>query len=490
MDVETLPFSEKTAEAQEKHKKLLEQLEREKRARQIAVPTKDVQVKQKLRELGEPICLFGEEPPERRNRLREILAKMNLTDSSSSFVASAVTTTQPVSSKDQDEIELFYTEGTPELRQARQKILKFSIPRARLRVRRQKRKKEEEDADDVIISNGAETYIPSDDKNAWDLFGVLGHYGLHSSQLGAEDPPRPLSYCSISPNGGFVATSSWSGSCRLWEAKEGNVAREYRGHKERASAIVFHPQSTISLPPNVVNLASCSFDRTLKLWSLTSSTPLATLQGHQDRINRVAFHPSGDYVASSSFDMTWRLWDVNTQKELLVQEGHSRPVYALAFHPDGSLVVSAGLDCIGRVWDLRSGKSVHVLHGHVKEVLAADFSPNGHQLATGSEDHTIRIWDLRRKKSIYVIPAHSSIISSIKYERETSTSTGGRYLISGSFDKTVKLWSARDFRNLKTLSGHENHVMAVDCSPSSDYFVSASQDRTWKIWRHEEEFIA
>lgn len=53
---------------------LLEEFERRKKARQINVSTDDVEVKRNLRQLNEPICLFGEGPAERRNRLKASLA--------------------------------------------------------------------------------------------------------------------------------------------------------------------------------------------------------------------------------------------------------------------------------------------------------------------------------------------------------------------------------------------------------------------------------
>lgn len=53
---------------------LLEEFERRKRARLINVSTDDVEVKRNLRQLNEPICLFGEGPAERRKRLKELLA--------------------------------------------------------------------------------------------------------------------------------------------------------------------------------------------------------------------------------------------------------------------------------------------------------------------------------------------------------------------------------------------------------------------------------
>lgn len=55
---------------------LLEEFERRKKARQINVSTDDFEVKKNLRHLGEPICLFGEGPADRRNRLRELLASL------------------------------------------------------------------------------------------------------------------------------------------------------------------------------------------------------------------------------------------------------------------------------------------------------------------------------------------------------------------------------------------------------------------------------
>ena len=44
----------------EREQAILDELERKKRARSMAVPTDDTKVRLRLRELGEPITLFGE----------------------------------------------------------------------------------------------------------------------------------------------------------------------------------------------------------------------------------------------------------------------------------------------------------------------------------------------------------------------------------------------------------------------------------------------
>lgn len=49
-----------TDRAKIENKVILDELERKKKARSMAVPTDDTRVKARLREIGEPITLFGE----------------------------------------------------------------------------------------------------------------------------------------------------------------------------------------------------------------------------------------------------------------------------------------------------------------------------------------------------------------------------------------------------------------------------------------------
>lgn len=128
-----LPFSQATIEARERHARVIHALELKKRARAIAVPTNDQVVMKKLRELGEPIILFGERPENRRERLRQLWAKQGITLSSEKAERS--------SEKD----ELYYTEGSSELRAARVWLVKYSMPRAQARVEAQRRQREFED---------------------------------------------------------------------------------------------------------------------------------------------------------------------------------------------------------------------------------------------------------------------------------------------------------------------------------------------------------
>jgi len=71
---ETVELSTASQQAIARQQELKESMAKRKRARELAVPTNDNQVKLKLRDSGEPVCLFGEQAPERRERLRDVMA--------------------------------------------------------------------------------------------------------------------------------------------------------------------------------------------------------------------------------------------------------------------------------------------------------------------------------------------------------------------------------------------------------------------------------
>lgn len=80
ISVEVMDLSAESREAQQKHAEALRKIEMQQRARTIVVPTAPEEVKSKLRELRQPITLFGEGPADRRDRLREIIASLNLSE--------------------------------------------------------------------------------------------------------------------------------------------------------------------------------------------------------------------------------------------------------------------------------------------------------------------------------------------------------------------------------------------------------------------------
>ncbi|CDS82033.1 related to PRP4-U4/U6 small nuclear ribonucleoprotein [Sporisorium scitamineum] len=453
------------------------QLDARKLARNVAIPTSDPKVRLRLRQLGEPITCFGEREMDRRERLRQLVARQLQQPSAPQSHDSQHSESDSESGGDQEDEE-FYTEGSPALVDARRKIACFSLQRSKQRL--------------AVQRKDATVPLASIVKLRSKVFEPIKTYTNLGSQIGDD---RPVSMTRFAPNSQLLATGSWSGSIKLWQVPSANHKLTFRAHTDKVGGLAWHPQATLSQDPSAVNLVSGAGDASVCLWSLESDRPLATLQGHEARVARTAFHPTGDYVASASFDGTWRLWDVASSQCLTVQEGHSKEVYSVDFQDDGALVASGGLDAIGRVWDMRTGRTAMVLDGHAKEILSIDFAPNGYQLATASGDDTVRIWDMRALKFIYTIPAHKSSVSDVRFFRslshrtspfspqeENEISRNGLYLATSGYDGMVRIWSANDWQLLRTLSGDGGRVMSVDISSDGEMLVSGEWGRTFKLW--------
>lgn len=483
------------------NKAILDELERKKKARSMAVPTDDNRVKARLRELGEPITLFGERQADRRDRLIYVLSQITAARGDDVQM-------EEESEEESADEEEFYTPGSLELLEARRHLAEYSLPRAQKRIAQQQ-----------IDSKLPLGRIIDMRKK---IFAEVKRFSNLGSQIGDE---RPISQVRFSPNSKFLATGSWSGTVKVWNVPACTTSRVLRGHGDRVGGVAWHPQATLTQGEGLVNLVSGAGDKCVNLWSLNSDAPLSVLKGHADRVCRVAFHPSGNYVASASFDTTWRLWDVATSTELLLQEGHSKEVYSVEFQDDGSLVASGGLDAIGRVWDLRTGRTAMVLDGHVQAIFGISFSPNGYQIATGAGDDTIRIWDIRFLKVLYTIPAHVSNVSDVRFFRgddlppmstvrgngdatmngmdedaDADTSNdkkqeqtsdewryrSGLYFASAGYDGFVKIWSTDDWQLLRTLTTDSGKVMSVDLSKDGRLLASGTYNRNFQLFAPEE----
>lgn len=496
-DKEVLQLSESSRAAQEKHALLLRRMEAEKRARSIAVPTNVDEVILRLRQLGEPITLFGERPADRRERLRELLARLELDAEETGLVHEVLREIQEQSalggepepgaepavssglgSSKPTEDQLFYIPIKNEaLKKARGTIFAFSTARTGERLTRERAAKKQKTSADIAES------LSSEDREAVQLYATTQKMANIASQNG---DVRPLSTARYSSDGAHVATGSWSSLVKVWDANSAEEVKVFRGHEDRVTGVAWHPTvafSQMSDSSDAVCLCSGSADGTARLWSAARSEPVAILKGHRARLGKVDFHPSGDFVGTASFDHTWRLWDVATGQELLLQEGHYREVYAISFQRDGALAATGDLDGNGRVWDLRSGKAVLPLQGHSKQILAMDFAPNGFTLASGSDDRTVRIWDLRQQKCSYTVPAHSGLVADVRF-----SPASGELLLTASYDASLKLWRSRDWTQLAKLEGHDGKVMAGDFARDERHIVSCGFDRTFKVWAHENEF--
>ncbi|KAK3267285.1 hypothetical protein CYMTET_24147 [Cymbomonas tetramitiformis] len=260
-DSERMELTAESQAAKDRHESLLKDFESRRRARALAVPTDDKEVRQRLRGLGEPMTLFGEREMERRERLRKLLAALDAEDGGELPVPeeAEVLTELP------DEQEVFYTEGPSDLLRCRGAIAEFSLVRAAQRVATQKRKRQDPDEDEAAEAKG--------------VLENLENLAIESSEFADE---RPLSGCAFSPDG------------HNWGAPASGCAfspDRLRLLPCRVGATGASPASGCAFSPDRSQLVTCSWSGLCKVWGVASKQKDLTIRAHEERVTGVAFHP-------------------------------------------------------------------------------------------------------------------------------------------------------------------------------------------------------
>ncbi|KAF8704283.1 WD domain, G-beta repeat, partial [Rhizoctonia solani] len=286
-----------------------------------------------------------------------------------------------------------------------------------------------------------------------------------------------ISSVEFSPDGLQIASSSWDGTIRIWNAQTGKMPFEpLTGH--------VHSVESVQFSPDGAQLVSGSWDTTLRVWDTTRGvTIMGPLQGHTAFVTSVAFSPGGDLIASGSYDKTIRIWEVEggAMKHGPLK-GHLAGITSIVFSPDGTWLASGSRDGAIRVWDVKNwlecGMSVE---GATGPITAIQFSPDAQQIISASEDKLVRIYILENSnwRERITLAGHTGHVTSVMFSQD------GRRIVSGSFDSSARVWDA----NIKHTSpwflppdGHRNEVNLVQYLLDDSTIVSRSIDRVARSW--------
>ncbi|KAF8892895.1 WD40-repeat-containing domain protein [Infundibulicybe gibba] len=257
----------------------------------------------------------------------------------------------------------------------------------------------------------------------------------------------------------------------------------------KVTRIVGHTDSVYCLEFDSSRIITGSRDRTIKVWSLKTGKLLGTLRGaHRGSVLCLKFEGDWNqgetgFMVSGSSDCSVCVWDLWTAEEegtagesevkaavKAVLKGHVGGVLDLRISK--AWVVSCSKDAVIRVWDRKRLELYRTLRGHEGPVNAVGL--RGGKVVSASGDGKMILWDIESGERLRTFEGHDRGLACIEFKDDM--------IVSGSNDCKIKLWSASTGECLRTLVGHEALVRALAFDPRTGRLVSASYDKTVKVW--------
>jgi tetratricopeptide (TPR) repeat protein len=233
------------------------------------------------------------------------------------------------------------------------------------------------------------------DRCRWDYRGWEHNYLhtlFHATHLTFRGHTQAGTSVCFSPDGRRLASASWDGTMKVWDAQTGQEQLTLKGHTREVFSVCFSPDGR--------RLASASYDRTVKVWDAQTGQEQLTLKGHTGLVTSVCFSPDGRRLATASYDQTLKVWDAQTGQEQLTLQGHTAFVTSVCFSPDGRRLASASSDRTVKVWDAQTGQEQLTLQGHTGPVSSVCFSPDGKRVVAASAQGQVRSWDAQTGQEV------------------------------------------------------------------------------------------
>lgn len=232
-------------------------------------------------------------------------------------------------------------------------------------------------------------------------------------------------------------------------------------------------------------LLTCAADKTIKLFSPydtpSQSPPLATYLG-TTAYTSLSHHRSQPHFAAASSVIS--IHDLTRTSSTPLQTLHwptsTDTITTVSFNPtETSLLASTATDRSLVLYDLRTQSPL------TKTILALasnalSWNPmEAFNLAVANEDHNIYIFDTRKMtRALNVLKDHVAAVMDVSF------SPTGEDLVSASYDRTIRLWSrsgghSRDVYHTKRMQ----RVFATTFTPDAQYLLSGSDDGNVRLWR-------
>lgn len=272
----------------------------------------------------------------------------------------------------------------------------------------------------------------------------------------------------FNPKKAIIGTASDDKTWKLWKFPTGELLMHGEGHKDWISCISFHP--------NGVLLATCGGDASIKLWNILEEKCVYTIIDHAEPVWKTKFHFLGDFMLTACLDHTVRLYDVHNYKARMSYRAHLDSVNSINWVPMSNNFVSGSADKTVSLWDMRTNICAQTYYGHNNAINCCAVEPSGNILASCDADGIVKFWDVRTVRELSSLDECKQAANCLCFDKT------GDQLAVGYDDCNIRLFKTG--QKYETMfKGHDDAVLDLMYDPNNVLLISASADRTFKIWQ-------
>lgn len=257
-------------------------------------------------------------------------------------------------------------------------------------------------------------------------------------------------------NENFLATASREGVVRLWHADAAAPMRLHPAEKQSSELYICWINND--------SLALATM-HDLQQWDIRRDTVESSVALEPSDWPRCLAQAAKTKVYFSGHeDGVIRGWNVD-HRGVRHWQAYDEGVDEIAVTSDGRLVVSSSSGDVV-LWEAATGKALS-RKSFANHCSAISIAPDNHHIAFGV-DNDIFYTTLSLREPPLRLAGHTNTAECLVF------STDGRTLISASDDRTIRIWDLETRATIHTISGHDAKIEALDLSPDGQTIATGT----------------
>ena len=256
--------------------------------------------------------------------------------------------------------------------------------------------------------------------------------GKRTQEFSTDD----IACAEFTADGSKVIAGTVRGEIVAWKVADGMESGRWRIADARISASAIGRAGQHA----VFALANGS----LIVWDSKNHRQLAKLSGHRCWVNCVAINPTNRLIASGADDGSVRIWSIEHRSEIIELRGHSSFVESLKFVDNGGKLATTSSDATARIWDVKTGRELHTFIGHAGPVFGIAEWKASNTIVTGGADGQLKRWRLSGFQGPRIARKHSKRVSAVRF------SNRGDRIVTASWDRSARIFDPRTGRNVRS----------------------------------------